>query len=95
MIGTNSTMTVLQLDLESRTDCLPTGNHSYSRVVYFLATYIGRSIRYRVIFMANYLLLRVTTGTPRSQDMWFNLITGTGFKTSSTWKLTTKRFVCR
>ena len=95
MIGTNSTMTMLQLDFESKTECLPTGNHSSSRGMYFLAIYRGGSIRYRGIFIANYLLLRVTTGTPRSQDMWFNLITGTGFKTSSTWKLTTKRFVCR
>ena len=84
VIGTNNITTMLPLDLESRTGCLVTRNHSYGRVMYFLATYVGRSIRYRVIFIASYLLLRATTDTPRSEDMWFNLITDTGFKTSST-----------
>ena len=60
--------------------------------MYFLATCRGRSIRYRLIFIANYLLLRAATGTPRSEDMWFNLITDIGFKTSSTWNLNSKRF---
>ena len=91
----HGTMPTLQLDFESKTESPPTGNHSSSRGMYFLAIYGGRSIRYHVIFIANYLLLRAGTGTPRSEDMYFNLITGIGFKTSYTWNLTCKRFVGR
>ncbi len=54
-----------------------------------------RCIRCLVTSRASCLHLRVTIGMPWSEDMWFNLIIGTGFKTSYIWNLTTKRFVCR